>query len=84
MDQDDTGFKVTFRLTSKVPADLWKIARNYMRGYARKSHWTMDELEQKRGHVALHLKYSPPTTKQEQRRPQPYRAPHPIARRNLG
>jgi hypothetical protein len=83
VDQDDAGFKITFRLTSKIPAELWKTAGSYMRGYAKRSHWSIDEMSQKRGHVALHIKYSPPKPR-EAGMTGSHRAPHPISRRNQG
>jgi hypothetical protein len=82
VDQDESGFKITFRLTSKIPSELWKTASSYMRGYARRSHWALDELSQKRGHVALHIKYSPPKPQEHGKgRGSSHRAPHPISRR---
>lgn len=81
VDQDDTGFKITFRLTSKIPADLWKMASKYMRGYAKRSNWTVAELSQNRGHVAMRIEYAPPKPHGEGKAA-PRRAPHPARQKS--
>lgn len=81
MDQDSDGFKITFRLASKMPADLWKIASSYMRGYARQSHWTLGKVSQQLGHVAFHIKHAPPKPPGSGRAG-PHRSQHPASRKN--
>lgn len=67
VDQIEDGFKITFRTASRIPKNLWKMARTYMKGYARKSHWKIDTLTQQRGHVAMTMHHSPPTPKKHHR-----------------
>lgn len=74
MDPSDTGFKVTLRLTEKIPKEQWHSAGLYIRSYAKASRWKVDRLCHRRGYVEFNAEYIPPIKKLPPKRPVPDRA----------
>ena len=60
---DGDRHKATIQLAEAMTPACWKAASNYIRRYARASHWSVSGLRQKRGYVEMELKYSPPVPK---------------------